>query len=194
MGSDLERKIKASLVKGLKMKYNRSMYLTDNSKITYHPFYSHSVAKCGKDAYFSNWYDCTFEVDGITYHTTEQYMMAQKAKVFHDNEIYEKIMSENSPSKYKALGRQVKNFDPATWDEVKYDIVLKGCMAKFEQNSELRDHLLSTGNSVLIEASPSDCIWGVGLAIDDFNVKDPTMWRGTNLLGFALMETRDYLK
>ena len=98
-------------------------------------------------------------------------------------------------SGYKcSLAAEVKNFDPKLWDQEKYSIVLRGNIAKFSQNPELLAFLDSTGDSVLVEGSPYDGIWGVKLNADDPAVQNPDNWRGENLLGFALMETRDILR
>lgn len=145
-------------------------------------------------ACFSQWYDCRFEVDGVHYHTTEQFMMAQKAILMCDVMTYAKIMAASEPKEYKALGREVKFFNAAAWDHAKYNIVLQGNLAKFSQNPELFAFLDSTGDSVLVEGSPYDDIWGVKLGIDDPRIKNPNEWQGENLLGFALMETRDILR
>lgn len=141
----------------------------------------------------SQWYDCQFVVKGVTYHTAEQFMMAMKASFFKDKEILEKIMNENHPSAYKKLGRQIKNFDSKTWDEVKYDIVVDGNIAKFSQNEELKKFLLSTEDAILVEASPYDRIWGIGIDKDTAMKGGVDQWQGENLLGFALMEVRDEL-
>ena len=142
---------------------------------------------------FSQWYPCEFEVDGVKYYTTEQYMMAQKALLFGDQEVYEQIMAADGPHAYKKLGRKVRNFDSKIWDQEKTNIVLKGNIAKFSQNEELKDFILSTGEKVLVEASPYDKIWGINKVMDDPDVTNPNCWGGENLLGFVLMETRDVL-
>ena len=121
-------------------------------------------------------------------------MMAQKAALFCDMLTYSKIMAADNPGDYKALGREVQFFEPVAWDHAKYDIVLKGNLAKFGQNPELWDYLDGTGDSVLVEASPFDGIWGVKLGIEDSRIEDPNQWGGENLLGFALMEARDILR
>ena len=144
-------------------------------------------------ACFSQWYPCEFEVDGVHYHTTEQYMMAQKALLFGDQEVYEQIMAAEGPQAYKALGRKVRNFVPETWNQEKTNIVLRGNIAKFSQNEELKNFILNTGEKVLVEASPYDDIWGVKRKMDDPDIMDPNKWAGENLLGFVLMETRDIL-
>ena len=145
-------------------------------------------------ACLSQWYPCSFVVDGTSYQTAEQYMMAEKARLFGDAATFEKIMAAPGPREFKALGRTVAGFDPAVWDSHKRDIVLRGSLAKFSQNAELREYLLGTGNAVLVEASPYDRIWGVRLAQDNPQIRDPRKWRGENLLGFVLMEARDSLR
>ena len=145
-------------------------------------------------ACFSQWYDCWFMVDGVRYHTAEQYMMAQKALLMGDAATHDKIMAADNPRDWKALGRQVQQFDAALWDQHKYQVVLRGNIAKFSQNPALLQFLDSTGASVLVEGSPYDGIWGVNMPADDPRINNPNEWQGENLLGFALMEARDVLR
>jgi len=142
---------------------------------------------------FAQWQSSTFNVDWNTYTGAEQYMMAEKARLFEDKEIEEQIMKSTDSGEMQALGRKVKNFDRTIWSKAKYSIVLNGSYYKFSQNKEMRDFLLSTGDKVLVEASPLDKIWGIGLEEEDKNSLNPTTWKGINLLGFALMEVRDEL-
>ena len=142
----------------------------------------------------SQWWECSFEVDGIRYTSCEQYMMAEKARVFKDEEVFNRILRETSPKNIKALGRKVKNFNSDVWDKVKFDIVVKGNYAKFSQNKELFEFLMHTGDKILVEASPYDTVWGIGLRESDMNSKYPHKWRGQNLLGFALTEVKDRLR
>ena len=144
-------------------------------------------------ACFSQWYNCYFEVEGVQYHTTEQYMMASKAKLFGDNEVFQEIMMAYHPNDYKKLGRIVRGFNPELWDERKYNIVVEGNKAKFGQNTDIREFLLSTGDAILVEASPYDKIWGIGLDRETAMKGTVEQWQGENLLGCALMEVRDYL-
>ena len=121
-------------------------------------------------------------------------MMAAKAELFGDSEIQEQILKCSDPKQIKALGRKVRGFDQKVWDKFKYAIVLNGNWCKFSQNRDLREFLLSTGDSVLAEASPYDAIWGIRLAASSPEAQAPMKWRGQNLLGFALMEVRDELR
>lgn len=139
---------------------------------------------------FSNWFPAPFLIDSISYPTTEHHMMAEKARLFDDGEALEKILEAKSPAEAKNLGRLVKNFDDSTWNKNRFQIVANGNIAKFSQNERLKSFLLNTGNRVLVEASPRDRIWGIGMGGSNEHAEVPTKWRGQNLLGFALMEAR----
>ena len=119
--------------------------------------------------------------------------MYHKALLFEDNEIAQKIILSKSPGEAKDLGRQVRGFNQNTWEKKRFDIVVQGNILKFSQNENLKNFLLNTQNRVLVEASPVDEIWGIGLTKDSEKAKNPHTWRGLNLLGFALMETRRVL-
>lgn len=118
-------------------------------------------------------------------------MMAEKAALFSDTEIREKILQATSPGAVKALGREIRNFDETVWVANRFTIVVRGNTAKFEQNPNLGEFLRKTGSRVLVEASPVDRIWGIGLAQNDEKANNPNLWEGLNLLGFALMQVRD---
>jgi ribA/ribD-fused uncharacterized protein len=145
------------------------------------------------DSCFSQWWPCQFVVDGVRYSSAEQFMMAGKARLFGDAEVLEQISTESDPSKVKSLGRRVRGFDAGVWSAARFDLVTRGNVAKFGQDEALRRYLLSTAPAVLVEASPVDQIWGIGLAASDPEARDPRTWRGSNLLGFALMRARDEL-
>lgn len=113
--------------------------------------------------------------------------------MFGDDDIRQKMLASNDPKEIKALGRQVKNFDAETWKRVSPDIVVKGNLHKFRQNPELCQFLLDTGEKILVEASPYDTIWGIGMQESESGVDNPENWKGTNFLGFALMEVRGIL-
>ena len=120
-------------------------------------------------------------------------MMAQKARLFVDKEAFNKIIKAKSPGEAKAMGREVKNFDNSVWVERRYGIVVDGSLQKFSQHPDLREFLINTKGRILVEASPVDNIWGIGLAADNEKAGYPENWEGLNLLGFALMEARDIL-
>lgn len=141
----------------------------------------------------SQWWPGPFTVDGAVYPTAEHWMMAGKARLFGDDEALAAILAASSPGAAKALGRQVRGFDEARWYAAGYHIVVQGNVAKFSQQPQLRDFLLNTGRRVLVEASPYDRIWGIGLGRDHPDTVVPSRWRGLNQLGFALMEVRDRL-
>ncbi|QFT55353.1 Swarming motility protein YbiA [Microbulbifer sp. THAF38] len=121
-------------------------------------------------------------------------MMYHKAKLFGDSNACKKILASPNPGEAKSIGRQVVGFNQNMWDKKRFDIVVNANLAKFSQNIELKEFLLNTENRVLVEASPVDNIWGIGLAQDSPKAQDPNTWKGLNLLGFALMEVRDKLR
>ena len=120
-------------------------------------------------------------------------MMAEKARLFNDTDMLEHIMRAVSPNEMKAYGRAVQNFENSVWESQRYQIVKKANIAKFSQNSELLRYLLGTGDRILVEASPRDRIWGIGMGGSNPDAENPMKWRGRNLLGFALTEVRDEL-
>lgn len=141
----------------------------------------------------SQWWSSPFTLDGVVYATAEHYMMAEKARLFGDGESAAAIVAANHPRHAKDLGRRVRGFDEAAWVEHRFEIVVRGNVAKFSQHADLGDYLRGTGRRVLVEASPLDRVWGIGLAADDERAGDVASWQGLNLLGFALMEARSRL-
>ncbi|MFJ7065225.1 NADAR family protein [Streptomyces sp. NPDC101115] len=141
----------------------------------------------------SQWWPSPFEVEGVRYATAEHWMMAEKARLFGDAEAERAALTATSPAAAKKAGRLVRDFDETTWQEKRFEIVVAGSVHKFASDEGLRGFLLGTGNRVLVEASPVDRVWGIGLAADDPRALDPDRWRGLNLLGFALMEARERL-
>lgn len=142
---------------------------------------------------FSQWAACTFVVDGVQYNCAEQYMMAQKARLFGDQEALETIMGTDDPSLQKATGKLVRGFVRETWDAVSRDVVARASLAKFTSDRRLYKALLDTEGMTLVEASPTDIIWGVGLTERDPRVHDRLKWKGTNWLGLVLDQTRERL-
>lgn len=175
----------------LKMAFDMSPYMNQDDFLYFwgHQEYYGKITK----ACLSQWYPCHFVIEGIRYNCAEQYMMAEKARLFGDEETRIKILQSTDPMKMKKLGRKVQNFDAKMWDEESGSIVIRGNLAKFKQNPELRDFLLSTEHKTLAEASPYDTIWGIGMTEAEAKKAYPHIWRGINKLGFALMEVRDEL-
>lgn len=172
-------------------KHDLIAYLSMGHKAKYIYFWGHEKkADAVSKTCFSQWYDAPFECDGCLFKTAEHFMMAEKAKLFGDMQKISEILKADNPGKAKALGRSINNFDQKIWDEKKFQIVVRGCFEKFNSNVSLRDFLLNTGDRILVEASPVDQVWGVGLAADDPLIENPNNWLGENHLGFALMKAR----
>lgn len=146
----------------------------------------------GTQDIYSNWHPSVFiDADDITYKNSEQYMMYKKAMLFDDVAIARQVLWTSDPRKMKELGRRVKGFDEKTWQANRMKIMVDGCYLKFTQNKHLQDELLATGNKVIVEASPYDKVWGIGLAEDDPRALNAQQWQGENLLGIALMAVRE---
>jgi len=177
------------------MLYSIAWLLQQPTETKYLFFWGHTPHQAGviDKSCFSQWFPTAFEVAGETYRTAEHWMMAEKARIFGNAEVRQRIIAAQRPAEAKKLGREVVGFDPQEWDAQKYDLVKVGNYQKFSQHSTLREYLLTTGSRVLVEASPVDAIWGIGLAADHPDALQPARWPGQNLLGFALMEVRDQL-
>jgi ribA/ribD-fused uncharacterized protein len=142
---------------------------------------------------FSQWHPSRFVVGGTTFTHAEQFMMYGKAMLFADRETADRVLQVETPREQKALGRKVKGFDEALWVLFREGIVFQGSYAKYSQNPELRAVLLATRGTTLVEASPTDRIWGIGLAEDDERTRDRSQWLGLNLLGETLTRVREVL-
>ena len=138
----------------------------------------------------SQWWPARFETDGEAFASAEHYMMWRKARLFGDESVAAEVLAATSPARAKELGRQVSGFDGAIWHEHRWEIVVSGSLAKFTSDPALTAYLAGTRDHVLVETSPLDRIWGIGLTADDERAADPSRWKGLNLLGFALMEAR----
>ncbi|GAA4636501.1 hypothetical protein GCM10023196_086510 [Actinoallomurus vinaceus] len=126
----------------------------------------------------------------MRYATAEHFMMAGKARLFGDAEAEKRVLADDDPGKAKGAGRKVRGFDEETWAAHRYGLVVAANEGKFGQQPALRDFLLGTGDRVLVEASPYDTVWGIGLSASQPEAARPSQWRGLNLLGFALMDVR----
>lgn len=147
-------------------------------------FFVHTVSP------FSQWHPSEFIIDGQRFWTAEQYMMFKKAQTFSDAFHAEKILNCKNPKTCQAFGRNVSNFSEIIWNNVVRDFVFRGNVAKFSQNPHLKEKLKETGKKILVEAAHYDQIWGVGLRETDPAILDIRTWRGTNWLGFILMDVR----
>jgi ribA/ribD-fused uncharacterized protein len=170
--------------------------LAQDARVKYLFFWGHQPSKDGTvtKSCLSQWWVADFVVADVTYRSTEHWMMAEKARVFKDEDVLSRILAAKTPAEAKKLGREIRGFVPEVWEAHKYEIVKTGNFHKFSQNRELLTFLLSTNDRVLVEASPVDNIWGIGLAADSPDAANPARWQGPNLLGFALMEVRDQLR
>ncbi|UJA10774.1 NADAR family protein [Streptomyces collinus] len=165
------------------------------ARIKYLHFWGHRPRPDGRvgASCLSQWWPSPFVVDGVEYVTAEHWMMAGKARLFGDAEAERRILAAAHPAEAKKAGRLVRGFDEAVWRRERFRVVVEGSVHKFASDEELRVFLLNTGDRVLVEASPVDRVWGIGLAADDEAASHPERWHGPNLLGFALMEARERL-
>ena len=138
----------------------------------------------------SQWHLSTFN-DGMNeYNCAEQYMMFQKALHFKDYESADAIMQAKDPRRQKRLGRQVKNFNEKRWNEIAREVVYFGNLLKFTQNKDLLFYLVNCTETI-VEASPVDKIWGIGLDAANPDCLDRSKWLGKNWLGQVLTKVRD---
>ena len=142
---------------------------------------------------FSQWYPAEFIIEGVRFNCAEQYMMYRKALLFGDEEMTSKILNSSSPRTQKAHGRKIRHFVESVWEKHSHEIVYTGNHAKFTQNPSLKAALFATAGTTLVEASPHDRIWGVGLAEDDPHIYNRNTWRGQNRLGKILTQLREDL-
>lgn len=168
----------------------------DGSRVKYLHFWGHRPLPDGRvgPSCLSQWWPSPFTVDGTRYATAEHWMMAGKARLFGDAEAERRVLAAEHPAAAKKAGRLVRGFDEGVWERERFGIVVEGSVRKFAAHPQLRAFLLNTGERVLVEASPVDRVWGIGLAANDDGAADPRRWRGLNLLGFALMEARERLR
>ncbi|MFF7143053.1 NADAR family protein [Streptomyces nodosus] len=166
------------------------------ARIKYLHFWGHRPRRDGRVGAdcLSQWWPAPFTVDGVEYATAEHWMMASKARLFGDTEAQDEVLRAAHPALAKKAGRLVRGFDEGAWERERFAIVVEGSVHKFAAHAAPRAFLLGTGDRVLVEASPVDRVWGIGLAADDERAAEPESWRGSNLLGFALMEARERLR
>lgn len=175
------------------MKYNNKVLEEVYSEDDICFFWGHQPAKDGiiTESCLSQWWKCAFMENQIIFCCAEQYMMYRKAMLFKDFEYAQKILFCKDAKKIKEYGRLVRGFDEDKWNEEKSNIVLRGNILKFSQNEELYRFLIGTKDKLLVEASPYDKIWGIGMKKNEKGVLEPSKWKGLNLLGFILMDVRN---
>ncbi len=143
---------------------------------------------------FSQWYKSSFVINGVKFNCAEQFMMYSKATLFGDTDTAAKIMQTSNPKEQKDLGRQVSNYVDPIWNNIAGVLVYQGNMAKFTQDLELHEILLATGDTLLVEASSLDAIWGIGLDEVAARSISPDEWPGKNWLGKAITQVRKDLE
>ena len=143
---------------------------------------------------FSNFHKCKFIYKGIEFSNSEQAFMWCKAKYFENNDLADKMLLTTDPMSVKMMGRMVCNYKDDVWSTVRYQFMFEACLEKFRQNEYLKEILLNTGDKVLVEASPSDKIWGIGLGENDPLIYIESNWKGQNLLGKVLMDVRKTIR
>lgn len=175
------------------MKYKKSDLKNSYTEEDFIFFWGHTPAKGGMitENCLSQWWKCSFMENGIFFCCAEQYMMYKKALLFEDFEYAYKILKSEEAREIKEYGRLIRNFNDEQWNLHKQEIVVQGNILKFSQNTELREYLKKTGTKILVEASPYDKIWGIGMKKGTEGILNPLNWKGENLLGFSIMETRE---
>lgn len=145
---------------------------------------------------YSNWYPCKIydEFSKLNFENTEQAFMWYKANLFKDDEVKKQIELTGNPKLVKQLGRQIKNYDDVIWNEARFGWMLAVNLMKFSQHQYLRQALIETGTRTMVEASPLDKVWGVGLDENNPLILDERNWQGQNLLGKVLMRVRESIQ
>lgn len=162
-------------------------------EIPLHMFWGHCPEPDGSigAGCLSQWWEAPFEENGIIFRTCEHYMMYRKAILFHDIDTSQRILNARTPREAKMLGRKVRGFKDPVWESERFQVVVQGNAQKFSQHAALRAYLMGTRGRLLVEASPYDRVWGIGMSRNDVRAQSPGKWLGSNLLGFALSHVRD---
>ena len=146
------------------------------------------------NGYLSNWYISPFDLDGQHFTSVEQYIMYRKCMAFGDTVSAAAVLQTSDTARQQGIGRQAAGYIDSVWAGKRQMIVVRGLLAKFSQNEELKQKLLHTDDAILVECAGSDKIWACGIRLNDDRRRDAANWTGMNILGFALMEVRDMLR
>ena len=144
--------------------------------------------------FLSNWYPSPFELDGVRFTSAEQYIMYRKCEIFGDAASARAVLATENPKKQQAIGRKAKGYVGSVWEGTRQTVAVRGLLAKFSQNGDLKRLLLDTGDAWLVECAHRDVVWTCGARLNEEERFDAAEWRGQNLLGFALMEVRSILR
>jgi len=127
------------------------------------------------------------------FNNSEQAYMFEKCMFFNQLELAEKCINEIDPKKVKNIGRSIPNFDAEKWDKISFGVMYNVCLHKYTFNKEAHKTLVDSGDRTLVEASPYDNKWGVGISASDDQILFEENWTGENRLGKVLMKTREKL-
>ena len=127
-----------------------------------------------------------------TFRHVEEYLFLKIAGFANDEISQHRIREAATPAQCKAIGRNIK-VDKKRWFPEENKVMQRALYAKFSQNEELKDFLLSTGEKTLLEASPSDRYWGIGVSLGKVASSTPLNYTGKNKLGELLMNLRTQL-
>lgn len=143
---------------------------------------------------YSQWYPCQFkDKEENTFKNAEQFMMYHKFKCLEPENAY-KILEIHNPRLIKQMGRNIIKYDEVKWSNIREQVVTLGNYYKFTQNPNLLDILLEHQNKTIVEASPEDKIWGIGLWENDARCLNRESWLGLNLLGISIMSARNMIQ
>jgi hypothetical protein len=168
---------------------------TDLQDARYHCMKStNQVSFLGFKCPLSNFHMATFKHNGITYTSSEQWIQTTKARLFPGNEeLIHQMLNTHEPLKIKQLGHRVLNFNAKIWNEQAQELIYPGLKAKFAQNYYMLDFLDSTGQKLIVEASPTDLLFGIGQRITNKTILQPETHKGANIQGLMLMRIRNEL-
>lgn len=151
------------------------------------------LAFFGQNCPLSNFYEAPFYADGFKYRHVEQFLFCKKAEFARDDASKQKILTANTPAECKKIGKHIKVVQK-DWYPEEILVMKKGLREKFMQNAALKEFLIATGEKTLLEASPKDKFWGIGMGLKGVATSDRVVWSGKNRLGEMLMDLRNQLQ